>query len=691
MGAAFTLNAASRQAPRRRRLAYLPYAVAVALIVAVALTAALTVHRRQVAPGPGATGRPALAVLPFEDRSADPAAKWLSTGIASMLVTSLAQTPGLDVIGTERLEASFRELGRASSDRSARVEAARHAGAGAVLFGTLFKVGADIRVDVQVQDVATGRLVFARSEDGRDLFSLVDAVAGQVRAALDVANRPGGRPLRDVTTTSLEAYALYAKAQDARHNNRWNDARTLFEEALRADPAFTLARAQLVTMLDRLGETAAAMTERRVVAGQLERLPERERLLAEAVEEYDTDPAQAVVLLEQLLARYPDDEEAYDAIVHAYTHARDPAYWQKTLALMQRWARAIPGPGSGHFHNHYGYAYVEHGLFTEAEREFRAYIRVSPDEANAYDSLAELFLMTGRPAMAIEGYDQALRLNPLFGWSRFGRAYALAELGRYDDAFAGLMKLQDLGPRAAVPAAVIEMLEALLSSRVGRYPDATNHLNAARRVARALGDTGAQADADLFEAMLAVERGQNARAVDFADRVARGPTAEATDIMRVRRLALAHLIAGIAETRSGRIDSARTRQAAQRTLDVSGDPIQRSWQNALTGEIALAAGRLDDAEHAFRSAEYQIASSFAIYPATVALANNLPFRDGLARTALARGDQSRALDVYRRLNQPDAASTWNSVFDPRYAQAAAQLALRTHEKKSAAVMTRLQP
>ena len=134
---------------------------------------------------------------------------------------------------------------------------------------------------------------------------------------------------------------------------------------------------------------------------------------------------------------------------------------------MQRWARAIPGPGSGHFHNHYGYAYIEHGLFTEAEREFRAYIRVSPDEANGYDSLAELFLLTGRPAMSVEYYDQALRLNPLFGWSHFGRAYALAAQGRYDEAFASLRTLQDLGSRSAVPAAAIHMLDALLCSRVG--------------------------------------------------------------------------------------------------------------------------------------------------------------------------------------------------------------------------------
>ena len=120
-----------------------------------------------------------------------------------------------------------------------------------------------------------------------------------------------------------------------------------------------------------------------------------------------------------------------------------------------------------------------------------------------------------------------------------------------------------------------------------------------------------------------------------------------------------------------RTGAVRGCEVVLREVDVSADPIQRSWRSALAGEIALAVGRLDEAEKAFRAAEYPLASSFTIYPALVALANNLPFRDGLARTALARGDRARAFDVYRRLNQLGAASTWESVFDPRYARTAA--------------------
>jgi tetratricopeptide (TPR) repeat protein len=343
---------------------------------------------------------------------------------------------------------------------------------------------------------------------------------------------------------------------------------------------------------------------------------------------------------------------------------------------MHRWARAIPGPGSGHFHNHYGYAYVEHGLFTEAEREFRAYIRVSPGEANAHDSLAELFLITGRPELAIGQYDRALRLNPMFGWSHFGRAYAQAALGRYDEAFGTLATLQGLGSRAAVPAVFISMIEALFQQRVGRHRAASASLERARRVARELGDVGAEADADLFAAMLAVERGQRARALEYADRAARIGANATVDIMRVRRPSLAHLMAGIAEARAGRLAEARARLAAQRSLHTGGDDYQILWQAALEAEIALAEGRLDAADRAFDAAAGQVAASFAIYPALVTIINNLPVRDGPARTALARGDFSAALAQYRRLNEPDVASRWHAVFEPQYALAAAEIATR---------------
>ena len=210
----------------------------------------------------------------------------------------------------------------------------------------------------------------SRAPTAAPIVGLVDGIAHDVRTALDVARRSDARPLREVTTASLGAYEMYAKAQRARHNNRWSDARSVRGGAA-IDPAFTMARAQLVEVLERLGEEAAAEAGRRVVKLNSIDCPSDSGCSSKRSTSTTVDPALAVGLLERLLERYPDEEEAYDLIVHAYTHTRDPAYYKKTLAFMQRWARAVPGPGSGHFHNHYGYAYIEHGFFTEAEREFR--------------------------------------------------------------------------------------------------------------------------------------------------------------------------------------------------------------------------------------------------------------------------------------------------------------------------------
>jgi hypothetical protein len=244
-------------------------------------------------------------------------------------------------------------------------------------------------------------------------------------------------------------------------------------------------------------------------------------------------------------------------------------------------------------------------------------------------------------------------------------------LGRYDEAFAGLVTLEMFGQRAGMSPMILHELEAVIASRAGRMPDAASHLAAARQLAREQQDQEAEADADLIEAALAVEGGQRARAVELADRAVRLAARSSLVIMHARRAAVGHLLAGMAESRAGRIAAARERLALQQKLDAAGgDPVQRSWQRALSGEIALAERDFDAAETAFRDADFQPGTSFAIYPVPVALANNLPFRDGLARTAAARGDSARAADRYRRLNVPGSGSNFIGLFDARYERAA---------------------
>ena len=102
LGAALEAVRSSTDVPHATRSRWSAWPAAV-LLAAAGVVAAVSSSGRQRPPAPGASGRPALAVGTFDDQSGDPKLAWLSVGLPRMLVTSLAQTPGLDVIGSERL------------------------------------------------------------------------------------------------------------------------------------------------------------------------------------------------------------------------------------------------------------------------------------------------------------------------------------------------------------------------------------------------------------------------------------------------------------------------------------------------------------------------------------------------------------------------------------------------------------
>ena len=204
--------------------AQFPWKWAAILGVAVAVTVVGFLLLRDRGPaGIGASGRPSVAVMYFESLSGDEEVRWLAKGLPNMLLTDLAQTPGLDVVSSQRIHEILRQIGQdnlESIDKSVVAEVARKAGAGAVVVGSIFKSGDEIRIDVQLEDVSTGRILSADSVRGHDVFPLVDQLTNSIRASLDMGDQPGGKALVDVTTPSLEAFQLYTEGQEASRNFR---------------------------------------------------------------------------------------------------------------------------------------------------------------------------------------------------------------------------------------------------------------------------------------------------------------------------------------------------------------------------------------------------------------------------------------------------------------------------------------
>ncbi len=109
------------------------------------------------------------------------------------------------------------------------------------------------------------------------------------------------------------------------------------------------------------------------------------------------------------------------------------------------------------------------------------------------------------------------------------------------------------------------------------------------------------------------------------------------------------------------------------------------WRAALEGEVALAAADLAAAEVAFLAGEPEIKMTFSLGTSIIgtAMANSLPFHDGLARVRKAQGDLDGAIEIYRDLLTPDIGSKWVAWLEPRYVLRLARLFDETGDKEGA--------
>jgi tetratricopeptide (TPR) repeat protein len=641
---------------------------AVGVVMAIVVVLYLSTRQAEPAPGIGASGRPAVAVMRFQDHTGSEQTAWLSGGLPSMLLTGLAQTQGLDVISTERVQEVLKQLGQEDMDvvdPSMVPETARRAGAGAVVVGNVFSAGPNIRVDIQVQDVATGRLLSAHSLQGAEVFELADAFTHHIRATLDLMDAPAGREIADVTTSSLEAYELYWQGREANGLGRANEAVALWQEAAVLDPTFALAHFELWGLHTGYGliTTPQGTEHRRKTFDHLDRLPERDRLLAEALAaREDSDPAKAVALLEELIARHPDEEHAYPILARTYEWGLYEA--DRIITTHQRAVAALPR--SGHMHCGYSEALRDAGRHEEARRQAEACIELIPRAPHGYAELGDYYLVTGRSESALEQFARALEVEPSYTDAHSGRSWAYGMLGRYEQA---LYEADQYSGRLR------HGLEVFMLSREGRYRESEERRLEGMRLAERNRNVYEESSLQMLGAYVALERGDYDRVRQLARQALESSRKISQQELQRSCAQVVYALFGFAEARSGKLDAAQEHLQSLRALLAEPHWAPVDWVlDSLEGEVALAAGDLDATAAIFSSVEAQSNVVFHRWAlgGVIFLHNTTP-RDGSARLARARGDVDGAIAIYRRLNTPGLEDPWTSVLEPRYVLEVARL------------------
>jgi TolB-like protein len=291
-----------------------------------------------------------IAVLPFDNLSRDPDNAYFASGIQDEIITGLAKIADLKVISRTSTQQYQSKPGNLS-------EIAKQLGVANILEGSVQKVADQVRVNVQLIQVASDSHLWADTYDRKlvDIFAVESEVAKAIADALQAKLTGGERQALAVKpTNNPEAYDAYLRglALEARTSTSPSDAGKIvgfYERSVQLDPAFALAwarlsRANAQLYFSGLDTTSARRdaTERALNTAQKLQPNSPETLLAQAYYQYwvlrDYELAKATFgRVRELLPGSSEVPGALALIARRQGHwDQSVAYWEQTLALDPR-------------------------------------------------------------------------------------------------------------------------------------------------------------------------------------------------------------------------------------------------------------------------------------------------------------------------------------------------------------------
>jgi TolB-like protein/Tfp pilus assembly protein PilF len=363
--------------PARRRLDY----VILALLL-VALGYFTATHDWGGAP-PVADA--SIAVLPFENRSAQPDDLYFTDGVHEDILTQLGKISALVVISRTSVM-QYRNSGKTIPEIAAEL------GVATILEGGVQRAGQRVRINLQLIEAATDRHLWAETYDrelsAENVFAIQSEIAASIAKTLHAQLLPRERRnIETVPTRNLEAYDAFIlgrRAMASRRNDELRKAADYFGRAVQHDPGFALAYTGLADTLILLSQYGPG-----------------------------TDPA-------TLLAQ-----------------AEDAA--RRALDL---------NPNLGEAHTSSGLVRKFQGRPAEEFAPYlKRGVELSPGYADARKWYGGYLSESGRKEEALEQYQLAVQLDPMSPIIRVNLAAILRDMGRQQEARDQLQRALEIDPQ----------------------------------------------------------------------------------------------------------------------------------------------------------------------------------------------------------------------------------------------------
>jgi TolB-like protein len=386
-----------------------------------------------------------LAILGLENRSGDAGQDYFADGLTNSLAAGLARLNGLRVIPPASTQ-TYRGM------KKPLTEIGKELNVDVLLDGTVSQTGNRLEIRIRLVNTSSGRDRWTHTYAG----TAADLPASQNQIERDLAaqlqtSAPDRARMIDTRKLDPRAYDLYLRG--SYHVGRYSaqdtdEAIRLFEQAIAIAPDFAPLQ----------GNLASAYAE---------------KSFAYAPNDRDCEE-RAFAAIQKAFALDPDSAEAH--------LARGRLLWRQSHGFPHRAAiaefrlAAAARPNLGAAWSEIASVLIHVGHLDEALLELRKAEALSPGETSASGRVFEVYLMQGKPQMALEErtHTQNGSGAPIMA---FNHAWALIDLGRFEEA-ARAIRTDFVGLKAGAEG-LQHAVSALLGARQGNRRAAESEIRAA--------------------------------------------------------------------------------------------------------------------------------------------------------------------------------------------------------------------
>jgi TolB-like protein/class 3 adenylate cyclase/Tfp pilus assembly protein PilF len=387
-------------AAKRKRVAFrrLSLAALTLLVAAAAIGFLFFRYAQRFAGTTSAVLEKSIAVLPFENLSAEKENAYFTDGVQNEILSDLAKIADLKVISRTSVM-----LYKAGNPRNLR-EIGQQLGVAHVLEGSVQRTAGKLRVNAQLIDARTDKHLWAKTYDRdlADVFTIETELAQLIANELEAKLSPRERAsIEEKPTQNLAAYDLYLRAKplidgapgSANKEKDLSQAVDLLNRAIDLDPAFVLAYCQLA-------ETHDAFYFQRV-----DHTPGRLALAKAAID--------------SAFRLKPDSGEGHLALaLHLYWGYYDYEHARDELALA---ARTLPN--NARLFQLTGYIDRRQGRWLDAVRNFKRASELDPRNVEHIRALAATYYLLREYRQLENTLDRIQALEPTVPRSQLFRAW----------------------------------------------------------------------------------------------------------------------------------------------------------------------------------------------------------------------------------------------------------------------------